>query len=195
MCYPLLESVLTTRKTQHGWSSWIFQLGGGYPICTYTQFVNPGEPIPSIFSAADFRGNCEGGVWRLRRVKSARKRPWHHRDRGEGYNYTIRVTGCGRTDEHEIFLDSNCVVDCSVAGKAVVSAPPDQTEKTRENDQKSILWVAVPIIMINLIGMFLIIKIMRDWSVKSRCFHGVRSSNPKPIHQPSQLDIRITSMI
>ena len=79
-----------------------------------------------------------------------------------GYNYTIQVTGSGRTDEQEIFLDSDYAVDCSAPGKAVVSGPYNQTEKTRENDQKSILWVAVPIIIINLIGVLLIIKIMRD---------------------------------
>ena len=81
-----------------------------------------------------------------------------------GYNYTIQVTGGGRADEHEIFIDSDCVVDCSVAGKAVVSVvsgPQDQAGKTLGDDQKSILWVAVPIILINLVGMFLIIRIMR----------------------------------
>lgn len=82
-----------------------------------------------------------------------------------GYNYTIRVTGGGRADEHEIFLDSDCVVDCSAPGKAVVSVvsgPHDQTGKTLGDNQKSILRVAVPIILINLVGMLLIIRIMRD---------------------------------
>ncbi|MEA1906713.1 MAG: alkaline phosphatase family protein [Euryarchaeota archaeon] len=82
-----------------------------------------------------------------------------------GYNYTIRVTGDGRADEHEILLDSDCVVDCSAAGKTVVSVvagPQDPTGKAQENGQKSILWVAVPIILINLVGMLLIIRIMRD---------------------------------
>ncbi|MEA1908242.1 MAG: alkaline phosphatase family protein [Euryarchaeota archaeon] len=82
-----------------------------------------------------------------------------------GCNYTIRVTGGGRADEHEIFLDSDCVVDCSVAGKAVVSVvsgTPDQTGELRGDGQKRILRVAVPIILINLVGMLLIIRIMRD---------------------------------
>lgn len=81
-----------------------------------------------------------------------------------GYNYTIQVTGDGRTDEHAVFLDSDCVVDCSAAGKAVVSvvsSPNGLAGKTLGDDQKSMLRVAVPIIIINLVGMLLIIRIMR----------------------------------
>lgn len=77
-------------------------------------------------------------------------------------NYTILITRNGKTDEHEIFLDSDCVVDCSVPGKIVVSDPIERTQKTQKNDRKSILWVAVPIIIINLVGISLIIKTMRE---------------------------------
>ena len=77
-------------------------------------------------------------------------------------NYTVLVTGDGETDEYEIFLDSDRVIDRSAAGRALVSDPYEQVEKTQKNDQKNVLWIAVPIIMINLVGILLIIKIMRE---------------------------------
>ena len=43
-----------------------------------------------------------------------------------------------------------------------MSDPYEQVEKTQKNDQKNVLWIAVPIIMINLVGILLIIKIMRE---------------------------------
>ncbi len=106
------------------------------------------------------RDSGGGGDWDA--VRGTSDSEFLFRGLDVGYNYTIRVTGGGRTDEHEIFLDSDCVVDCSVPGKAVVTDTHDQTQKTRESGQKSILWVAVPIIVINLIGIFLIVKIMRE---------------------------------
>ncbi len=95
---------------------------------------------------------------------------------GVGCNYTILVTRDGATVEHEMFFDSACVVDCSVSGKFSVAAdtpedgeeeyPADSAGGTgtgREMDASTkILRIAIPIIIINLIGIFLIIKIMRE---------------------------------
>jgi len=95
---------------------------------------------------------------------------------GIGCNYTIRVTRDGAVDEHEMFFDSTCVVDCSASGKFSVAAdtpeggeeryPADSaggtgTDRGMDASTK-ILRIAIPIIIINLIGVFLIIKIMRE---------------------------------
>jgi hypothetical protein len=94
---------------------------------------------------------------------------------GVGCNYTILVTRDGEVDEYEMFFDSACVADCSVSGK--FSVAPDTSEDGEDEypadstggvgaDQgmdasTKILRIAIPIIIINLIGIFLIIKIMR----------------------------------
>lgn len=94
---------------------------------------------------------------------------------GVGCNYTILVTRDGVTVEHEMFFDSACVVDCSASGKfSVVPDTPEDGEEEYPADSASrtgadrgmetpakILRIAIPIIIINLIGIFLIIKIMR----------------------------------
>ena len=75
-----------------------------------------------------------------------------------------------------MFFDSACVVDCSVSGKFSVAAdtseegeeeyPADSTGETGADrgmgTHAKILRIAIPIIIINLIGIFLIIKIMRE---------------------------------
>jgi hypothetical protein len=97
---------------------------------------------------------------------------------GIGCDYTIRVTRDGVVDEHEMFFDSTCVVDCSASGKFSVAADtPEAGEDEEEYRADSadgagggsgtgtytkILRIAIPIIIINLIGIFLIIKIMRE---------------------------------
>jgi len=95
---------------------------------------------------------------------------------GVGCNYTILVTRDGATVEHEMFFDSDCVVDYSASGKfSVVSDTPEGGEEHYLTDSAGgtgadmgvdastkILRIAIPIIIINLIGVFLIIKIMRE---------------------------------
>lgn len=94
---------------------------------------------------------------------------------GIGCNYTIVVTRDGAVDGYETFFDSTCVVDCSASGK--FSVAPDTPEDSEEKYQADsaggigtnrglgastkILHIAIPIIIINLIGVFLIVKIMR----------------------------------
>ena len=93
-----------------------------------------------------------------------------------GHNYTIQVTGGGRTDEYEIFLDSDCTVDCSAPGTMVASVSvPDVLGRERvwemrgvegaqdagTDERTSVLHIVVPIAVINLVGIFLIVRIMR----------------------------------
>lgn len=93
-----------------------------------------------------------------------------------GHNYTIQVTGGGRTDEYEIFLDSDCAVDCSAPGTMVASVSvPDVRGRERVRDMRGVedaqdagtdehtsaLRIVVPIAVINLVGIFLIVRIMR----------------------------------
>ena len=94
---------------------------------------------------------------------------------GVGCNYTILVTRDGATVRHEMFFDSDCVVDYSASGKfSVASDTPEGGEEEYLTDSAGwtgadmgvdastkILRIAIPIIIINLIGVFLIIKIMR----------------------------------
>ncbi len=95
---------------------------------------------------------------------------------GVGCNYTILVTRDGVVDEHEMFFDSGCVVDYSALEE--FSVAPDTPEECEEEypadsaggtgtdmgmgTSAKILRIAIPIIIINLIGIFLIIKIMRE---------------------------------
>jgi len=104
------------------------------------------------------------------RVKGTSDSEFLFRGLDAGHNYTIRVTGGGRTDEHEIFLDSDCVVDCSAPGTMAVSVSVSDVQgqvREREaqdagtDDRASILRIVVPIVVINLIGIFLIVRIMR----------------------------------
>ncbi len=95
---------------------------------------------------------------------------------GVGCNYTILVTRDEVVAEYEMFFDSTCVVDYSASGKFSVAPdtskdgedeyPADSTGGTgadRGMDASTkILRIAIPIIGINLIGIFLIIKIMRE---------------------------------
>ena len=81
---------------------------------------------------------------------------------GVGCNYTIRVTRGGVVDEHEIFFDSDCVVDCSAAGELVVSSLDEQIPETRKSADSNVLRIVLPILIINIIGILLIRKIMRD---------------------------------
>jgi len=95
---------------------------------------------------------------------------------GVGCNYTILVTRDGEVDEYEMFFDSDCVVDYSASGKFSVAAdtpegggeeyPVDSAGGTGTGGgmgtSAKILRIAIPIIIINLIGIFLIIKIMRE---------------------------------
>ena len=93
-----------------------------------------------------------------------------------GHNYTIQVTGGGRTDKYEIFLDSDYAVDCSAPGTMVASVSvPDVLERERVREMRgvegaqdagtdertSVLHIVVPIAVINLVGIFLIVRIMR----------------------------------
>lgn len=83
-------------------------------------------------------------------------------------NYTILVTRDGETMEYELFLDSDRVVDCSVAGEFCVSPDvPKIREQAKQADGQTntptkILRIAIPIIIINFVGIFLIVKIMRE---------------------------------
>ena len=106
------------------------------------------------------------------RVKGTSDSEFLFRGLDAGHNYTIRVTGGGRADEHEIFIDSDCVVDCSAPGTMVVSVPvPDVRGQVRAQEREvqdagtderaSILRIVVPIVVINLVGIFLIVRIMR----------------------------------
>jgi len=95
---------------------------------------------------------------------------------GVGCNYTILVKRGGETYEYETFFDSACVVNCSVSG--TFSVAPDAPEEGGEKysadsagetgtDQGmgahvKILRITIPIIIINLIGIFLIIRVMRE---------------------------------
>jgi len=95
---------------------------------------------------------------------------------GVGCNYTILVTRDGEVDEYEMFFDSDCVVDYSASGKFSVATytpegggeeyPVDSAGGTGAGSgmdaSTKILRIAIPIIIINLIGIFLIIKIMRE---------------------------------
>ena len=95
---------------------------------------------------------------------------------GVGCNYTILVTRDEVVAEYEMFFDSACVVDYSASGKFSVAPdtskdgedeyPADSTGGTgadRGMDASTkILRIAIPITIINLIGIFLIIKIMRE---------------------------------
>jgi len=81
---------------------------------------------------------------------------------GVGCNYTIRATRGGVVDEHEIFFDSDCVVDCSAAGELVVSSLDEQIPETRKSADRNVLRIVLPILIINIIGILLIRKIMRD---------------------------------
>lgn len=79
-----------------------------------------------------------------------------------GCNYTVRVTRDGTADEHEIFFDSDCVVDCSAVGELVVSSLDEQIQETRKSSDNNVLRIVLPILIINIIGILLIRKIMRD---------------------------------
>ena len=98
---------------------------------------------------------------------------------GVGCNYTILVTRDGVVDEYDMFFDSDCVVDYSALEEFSVAAdtpedgeeeyPSDSTDSAGETGTDwgmgapaKILRIAIPIIIINLIGIFLIIKIMRE---------------------------------
>lgn len=98
---------------------------------------------------------------------------------GVGCNYTIRVTRDGKVDEHEMFFDSACVVDYSALGAFSVAADTSEAGEDEEEEYQAdsadgtgggsgtetytkILRIAIPIIIINLVGIFLIIKIMRE---------------------------------
>jgi len=104
------------------------------------------------------------------RVKGTSDSEFLFRGLDAGHNYTIRVTGGGRTDEHEIFLDSDCAVDCSAPGTMSVPVPDvreqvrgreRETQDAGTDDRASILRIGVPIVVINLVGIFLIVRIMR----------------------------------
>ena len=104
------------------------------------------------------------------RVKGTSDSEFLFRGLDAGHNYTIRVTGGGRTDEHEIFLDSDCVVDCSAPGTMGVSVPDvrgqvrgreRETQDAGTDERANILRIVVPIVVINLVGIFLIVRIMR----------------------------------
>ena len=91
-----------------------------------------------------------------------------------GYNYTIKVTRDGKADEYELFLDSDYVVDCSAAGDFLIA--PDVPESRKRGEQAGssglafwqedvwtkVLRIAVPIVIINLVGIFLIVRVMRE---------------------------------
>ncbi|MEA1866446.1 MAG: hypothetical protein U9N46_14900 [Euryarchaeota archaeon] len=91
-----------------------------------------------------------------------------------GYNYTIKVTRNGKTDEHELFLNSDYVVDCSAAGDFLAAPDVPESRKRGEHAELAglafwqedawtkVLRIAVPIVIINLVGMFLIVRIMRE---------------------------------
>jgi hypothetical protein len=91
-----------------------------------------------------------------------------------GCNYTILVTRDGVADEYEMFFDSACVVDYSASGEFSVAPdtpeegekyPADSTDETGTEGEMGtpakILRIAIPIIIINLIGIFLIVRIIR----------------------------------
>ncbi|GEM_PF-203905 len=91
-----------------------------------------------------------------------------------GYNYTIKVTRNGKTDEYELFLDSDYVVDCSAAGDFLVAPDVPESQKREEQAESAglafwqddawakVLRIAVPIVVINLVGIFLIVRVMRE---------------------------------
>ncbi|HDN66089.1 MAG TPA: hypothetical protein ENF23_07385 [Methanosarcinales archaeon] len=101
---------------------------------------------------------------------------------GVGCNYTIRVMRDGVVGEYEMFFDSACVVDYSALEEFSVTGDtpePGEDEEDEEEEYQAdstdgtrggsgtgaytkILRIAIPIIIIKLIGIFLIIKIMRE---------------------------------
>ncbi|MEA1895328.1 MAG: alkaline phosphatase family protein [Euryarchaeota archaeon] len=98
---------------------------------------------------------------------------------GVGCNYTIRVTRDGKVDEHEMFFDSASVVDYSAMEEFSVTADMPEAGEDEEEEYQAdsadgtgggsgtgtytkILRIAIPIIIINFIGIFLIIKIMKE---------------------------------
>ncbi len=142
-----------------------------------------GRPLPvgryadlrvTTGSDADVELRCCGDV-----VRGTSDSEFIFKGLGVGCNYTILVTRDGVVAEHDMFFDSACVVDCSVSGKFSVAAdtseegedgeeeyPADSTGGTEADrgmgTPTKILRIAIPIIIINLIGIFLIIKIMRE---------------------------------
>ncbi|MEA3282569.1 MAG: alkaline phosphatase family protein [Euryarchaeota archaeon] len=98
---------------------------------------------------------------------------------GVGCNYTILVTRDGKVDEHEMFFDSACVVDYSALEEFSVALDAPEAGEDEEEEYQAdsedgtrggsgtgtytkILRIAIPIIIINLVGIFLIVKIMRE---------------------------------